>query len=112
MLMIDVLVVDGGVLGEDRDAALALELAGVHDEIGDVLAHAERAALFQQRVDQRRLAVVDVGHDGDAPPVGARRHRGLLQIVRHVHRSHRPPRAAPVQNREAYMQPGVCASAI
>ena len=30
-------VVHGGVLGEDRDALLALEVAGVHDPVGDAL---------------------------------------------------------------------------
>ena len=64
----DVAVVDGGVLGQDRDAALALELVAVHGALGDALVGAERAALVQQRVDQRRLAVVDVGDDGDVPP--------------------------------------------
>ena len=59
------LVVDGGVLGEDRDAALALEVVVVHRALGDALVGAERAALVQQRVDQRGLAVVDVGDDGD-----------------------------------------------
>ena len=66
-----VLVVDGRVLGEDRDASLLLELARVHDEIVDVLSDAEGPALLEQRVDERGLAVVDVRDDGDAPPVGA-----------------------------------------
>ena len=56
---------DGGVLGQDRDAALALELVAVHGALGDALVRAERAALVQQRVDQRGLAVVDVRDDGD-----------------------------------------------
>ena len=63
-----VLVVDRGVLGEDRDAALALEVGVVHRALGDPLVRAEDAALVQQRVDQRRLAVVDVGDDGDVAP--------------------------------------------
>ena len=56
---------DGGVLGQDGDAALALEVVAVHRALGDALVGAERAALVQQRVDQRGLAVVDVGDDGD-----------------------------------------------
>ena len=56
---------DGGVLGENRDAALALEVGVVHRALGDALVGAERAALVQQRVDERGLAVVDVGDDGD-----------------------------------------------
>ena len=73
---------DGGVLGEDRDAALALELVAVHGALGDALVGAERAALVQQRVDQRGLAVVDVGDDGDVAPerIGDGRH---LPVYRH-----------------------------
>ena len=56
---------DGGVLGENGDAALALELVAVHRPLGDPLVRAERAALVQQRIDQRGLAVVDVGDDRD-----------------------------------------------
>ena len=61
----DVVVVNRGVLGENRDAALALELVAVHGPLGDALVGAERAALVQQRVDQRGLAVIDVRDDGD-----------------------------------------------
>ena len=78
----DVLVVDRRVLGEDRDAPLLLELARVHDELVHVLADAERAALLEQGVDERRLAVVDVRHDGDAR--GGRRawrRRGAMGVV-------------------------------
>ena len=56
---------DGGVLGQDGDAALALEVVVVHHPLGHPLVRAEGAALVQQRVDQRGLAVVDVGDDGD-----------------------------------------------
>ena len=59
---------DGGVLGENRDAALALELVRVHDPLGDPLVGAEDAALVEQGVDQRRLAMIDVGDDGDVAP--------------------------------------------
>ena len=58
-----------GVLGEDRDALLALEVTGVHDALGDVLVLPERAGLPEHRVDERRLAVVDVGDDGDVAQV-------------------------------------------
>ena len=37
-----------GVLGEDRDALLALEVVRVHDALGDVLVGAERSRLPQQ----------------------------------------------------------------
>ena len=56
-------VADGRVLGEDRDALLALEVHRVHHALGDVLVLAERAGLPQHRVHERGLAVVDVGDD-------------------------------------------------
>jgi hypothetical protein len=63
---------DGGVLGEDRDALLALEVHGVHDALRHVLVLPERAGLPEHRVDQRGLAVVDVGDDGDVAEIFAR----------------------------------------
>jgi hypothetical protein len=56
---------DARVLGEDGDAPLALEVVRVHDPLEDDLVGAESPGLSQHVVDQRRLAVVDVGHDGD-----------------------------------------------
>ena len=61
-------IAHGAVLGEDRDAALALEVVGIHDPLFDVLVRGERARLLQQLVDQRGLAVVDVSDDGDVAP--------------------------------------------
>ncbi len=57
------------VLGEDRDPLLLLEVHRVHHPLGDVLALAEGAGLPEHGVDQRRLAVVDVGDDRDVPEV-------------------------------------------
>src|SRR3954454_12969335 len=57
------------VLGEDRDALLALEIHRVHHALGNVLVLAERAGLPEHRVDQRRLPVVDVRDDRDVPQV-------------------------------------------
>ena len=64
-----VAVLDRGVLGEDRDPPLLLELARVHDELVHVLSRAERPALLQERVHERRLAVVDVRHDRERAAV-------------------------------------------
>ena len=69
MLSLTPAVADRGVLGQDRDALLALEVHRVHHALGDVLVGAEGARLPQHGVDQRRLAVVDVGHDGDVADV-------------------------------------------
>ena len=64
-------VADRGVLGEDRDAALALLVHRVHDEVGEPLGlvDGEHAGLAQHRVDQGGLAVVDVGDDRDVADV-------------------------------------------
>ena len=59
-----VAVLDGGVLGEDGDAALTLEVVRVHDALDRLLILAVDAALLEHLVDERRLAVVDVGDDG------------------------------------------------
>ena len=56
---------DRGILGHDGDAALALQRERVHHALGDMFVGAEYAGLAQQRVDQRRFTVVDVGHDGE-----------------------------------------------
>jgi len=54
-----------GVLGQDRDAALALEVVRVHHAVRELLVGPEDAALPEHGVDEGRLAVVDVGDDGD-----------------------------------------------
>ena len=56
---------DRGGLGEDGDAALALEVVGIHGALDHALVLAVGAGLLQQPVDQRGLAMVDVGDDGD-----------------------------------------------
>ena len=58
-------VFDRAVLGDNRDAPLALEVIAVHHPLGDVLVRCEGAGLDKQLVDQRGLAVVDVGDDRD-----------------------------------------------
>jgi hypothetical protein len=65
MLMCTPVVVHRRVLGEDRDAAFLLDVARVHHAFGDVLVRRERAGLVQELVDERGLAVVDVGDDRD-----------------------------------------------
>ena len=72
-----VAVANRRVLGENRDALLALEVVRVHDPLVDVLVGAERAGLPQERVDQRGLAVVDVGDDRNIAQIRARGHEGL-----------------------------------
>ena len=66
-------VVDRRLLGEDRDPLLALQVHRVHDPVDKGLVRPERARLAEHRVDERRLAVVDMGDDRDVPEVGADR---------------------------------------
>jgi hypothetical protein len=49
----------------DRDAALALDVAGIHHAFGDLLVRAKGAAGPEQSIDEGRLPVIDVGDDGD-----------------------------------------------
>jgi hypothetical protein len=77
-------VLHRGVLREDRDALLALQVHGVHDALVDVaalgLVGGESPGLPEHGVDQRGLPVVDVGDDGDVAQVVADggRHGGSL----------------------------------
>ena len=75
-VQLHVAVAHGRVLGEDRDAALALLVHRVHDEVGEPLGlvGGEHAGLAQHGVDQRGLPVVDVGDDRDVADVRALGH--------------------------------------
>ena len=61
-----------GALGKPKRGVgrLALEVHRVHDALGDVGALAKGARLPEHRVDQRRLAVVDVRDDRHVAQVG------------------------------------------
>ena len=71
-----VLPQDARALGEDGDAPLALEIVGIHGALAHPLVLAERAGLLQELVDQRGLAVVDVGNDCDVSEL----HQGLCAL--------------------------------
>jgi len=58
-----------GAFGEDRDAALALELVRIERAFGDLLIRAKRPALPEKLVDQRGLAMVDMGDDRNVSDV-------------------------------------------
>ncbi len=60
-----VVIEDGGVLGEDGNPALAFQFVRVHHPVDVVLVGAKCSALLQHGVNQRGLAVVNVGDDGD-----------------------------------------------
>ena len=65
MLMRVSLPEERGDLGQDGDAALALQRVGIHGALGDLLAGAEGAGGAEQHVDQGRLAVIDMRDDRD-----------------------------------------------
>ena len=60
---------DRGVLREDGDAALPFDVIGVHDPFHRTETIAEGPRLLQELVYQGRLAVVDMGDDGDVAQV-------------------------------------------
>ena len=77
------------VLGEDRDALLAFDVHRVHDSLGHVLVLTEGAGLPEHGVDESRLAVVDVSHDGDVADVLSSGHgRTELRAVEGRSREH------------------------
>ena len=76
-----------GALGENGDAALALEIVRIECPVGDPLVVTERAGLAEQHVHQRRLSVIDMGDDRNIAQVhhedarlegGTRRVRGTI----------------------------------
>ena len=62
---LDALVLDGDVLGQDGDASLTLLVIGVKHALLDLLVLAEGVGSLEHLVNQRGLAVVDVGNDCD-----------------------------------------------
>ena len=62
---VHVAIADGAVFGKNGDAAFAFQVIGIHDALGHAFVRGKGAGLAQQLVDQRGLAVVDVGDDGD-----------------------------------------------
>jgi len=72
---------DGGVLGQDGDPALALQGVGVEDAFAGEGAFPEDFGLLEHAVDQRGLAVVNMGNNGDIAEIGAYlSHRGLFGL--------------------------------
>jgi hypothetical protein len=55
------------VFGENRDPAFALYVPRIHYAFGDRFVFPECAALFEHRIDERGLSVVDVRDYGYVP---------------------------------------------
>ena len=60
-----VVIEDGGILGQNGNAALTFQFVRVHHPFNVVLVGAKGAALLQHGVNQRGLAVVHVRDNGD-----------------------------------------------
>ena len=58
-------IMDGGVFGQDRDAAFPFQIVGIHHAVHHGLVFAVDTALLEHLIHQRRFAVVDVGNDSD-----------------------------------------------
>ena len=61
---LDAVIGGGGVLCQNGDAALPLQVAGIHHAVLHHLVIAEGAALLEHLIDQRGLAVVYMGNNG------------------------------------------------
>ena len=72
-------VVDARGLGLDGDAALALEIHLV-EELGALLAAAERLRHVEQAIGERALAVVDVRDDAEVADPILRNHLGTRSL--------------------------------
>jgi len=73
-----VAVLDGAVLGENRNAAFALKVVTVHDTFSDLLVFTEGARLAEELINQGGLAVVNVGNDRNIADSAAHGIRMLL----------------------------------
>ncbi len=69
------------VLGKDGNTALAFQIVRVHDALGHGLVVAEGAALAKHGVNQRGLAVVHVGDDGDVANAWIQMENSLMVAV-------------------------------
>ena len=70
-----ILVTDGGVLRQNGDATLPLQITGVHDSVHGGLIFPVNAALLQHFVNQGSLTVVNVGNDGNIADFFLRYHK-------------------------------------
>ena len=69
------LIMHGGVLCQNGDAPLPLQIAGVHDPLHGGLIFPVNAALLEHFVHQGGLAVVNVGDDGNVANFILRYHK-------------------------------------
>ena len=78
---LDAFVSNGGILGQNCNTTLALQVIGVHDELADLLILTKDLSLFEQAVYQSSLAVIYVRDDGDISYIGANSHRAFSRFI-------------------------------
>ena len=61
----DALIINGRILGKDRDASLSLEIIAVHDLLYDLLILSIDTCLLEHGIYDSSLTVVNVCDDGD-----------------------------------------------
>ena len=66
---LDPVIHDRGILRQDRDAFFPFQRVTIHNTVDSVLVFTENMALFEQGIDEGRLAVVDVGDNSDVSDV-------------------------------------------
>lgn len=64
------LPVDRNILGQNSDAPFALQIIGIQNAITGELTGSVLTALTEQTIDERCLAVIDVGDDRNVTDVG------------------------------------------
>ena len=79
------LVGAGAVFGQNGDAALTLDIAAVHHALGHGLIVAESAALTQQGIHQRGLAVVNVSDNGNVAQI-VTNHKNSTSLLFQTHK--------------------------
>jgi len=77
-----------GVLCQNGDTTLTLQIVGVHDTVCHSLIFPEYAALLQHLVNQRGLAVVNVGDNGDISQIFSYHNSLPLSRVRRLKKQH------------------------
>ena len=79
-----ILILDGGVLGQNGDATLTLQIAGVHDAVHSGLIFTVDTALLQHLVHQGSLTVVNVCDDRNIANVFLRCHSRISFVIESI----------------------------
>ena len=66
-----IFVIDGCILGKNRDSAFPFERIAVHDAILNLLIFTENTALLEHLIDESCFAMVNMGNDCNVPNVFA-----------------------------------------